>query len=255
MGRDSPTTLRDCFPHTLRSISYNTSQTSQNLRSTKVIPGNITSSGRKEFLTIFNSRVFTSCSTLPITADADQRSAILRWPRDGHKKCSSDMSTSRCSVSNLACQVRSNSSDHQQISTRTASDGHASRNEAHAWQGVQKSYPRHQQNLSPKLPIRRKDHIYVNLLESTIEKGVGCPISLCFYKSTEDGQAASFLSEEIAYYLERRVPFRRIKQLLLRELRTDYIEGVRVNCSGRVGGRSKKAQRARGERFQWGQTS
>ena len=255
MGRDSPTTARDCFPHTLRSISYNTSQTSQNLRSTKVIPGNITSSGRKEFLTVFNSRVFTSCSTLPITADADQRSAILRWPRDGHKKCSPDMSTSRCSVSNLASQVRSNSSDHQQISTRTASDVHASRNEAHAWQGVQKSYPRHQQNLSPKLPIRRKDHIYANLLESTIEKGVGCPISLCFYKSTEDGQAASFLSEEIAYYLERRVPFRRIKQLLLRELRTDYIEGVRVNCSGRVGGRSKKAQRARGEKFQWGQTS
>ena len=135
------------------------------------------------------------------------------------------------------------------MSTRTASDG------VSVWQGVQKGHPRHQQNLCPKLPIPRKDHIYVNLLESTIEKGVGCSISLCFYKSTEDGQAAFFLSQEIAYYLERRVPFRRIKQLLLRELRTDYIEGVRVNCSGRVGGRSKKAQRARGERFQWGQTS
>jgi ribosomal protein S3 len=152
-------------------------------------------------------------------------------------------------LGNLASQVRSNSSDSHQMSTRTASDGVSVR------QGVQRSHLRHQQDLCPKLPIPRKDHIYVNLLESTIEKEVGCPISLCFYKSTEDGQAASFLSEEIAYYLERRVPFRRIKQLLLRELRTDYVEGVRVNCSGRVGGRSKKAQRARGERFQWGQTS
>lgn len=151
-----------------------------------------------------------------------------------------------CSSLLIRCSSKMSSS---KMSTRTASD------RLSAWQSVQKGHPRHRQNLSPQLPIRRRDHIYVNLLESTIEKGVGCSTSLCFYKSTEDGQAASFLSEEIAYYLERRVPFRRIKQLLLRELRTDYIEGVRVNCSGRVGGRSKKAQRARGERFQWGQTS
>ena len=206
MERDSLATLKDCFPYTLRSATYNKSQTLQNLGSTKVISGNNTTSERREFSTFFNSRLFAPSLSL-------------------------------------------SSSDSHQVSTRTASD------DVSVWQGVQKGHPRHQQNLCPKLPIPGKDHIYVNLLESTIEKGVGCSISLCFYKSTEDGQAASFLSEEIAYYLERRVPFRRIKQLLLRELRTDYIEGVRVNCSGRVGGRSKKAQRARGERFQWGQTS
>lgn len=256
MERDSLATLRDRFPYTLPSTTYNTSQTLQNLRSTKVISGNNTNSERREFSTFFNSRVFAPSLSLPSTAiawprqaraGADQRSTVLRWAQDRHRNCSSLLL-----LGNLACQVRSNSSDSHQMSTRTASDGVSVR------QGVQRSHPshpRHQQDLCPKLPIPRKDHIYVNLLESTIEKEVGCPISLCFYKSTEDGQAASFLSEEIAYYLERRVPFRRIKQLLLRELRTDYVEGVRVNCSGRVGGRSKKAQRARGERFQWGQTS
>ena len=238
MGGDSPATLRDCFPHTLRSTTYNTSQTLQNLRSAKVIIDNSTSRERREFSTFCNSRVFAPsssllirCSSLPITTHHYPSLSMLikdqhwykmgtKWVQDGYK-----------------------------ISTRTASNGLS------AWQGVQKGHPRHQQNLSPKLPTPRKDHVYVNLLESTIEKGVGCSMSLCFYKSTDDGQAASFLSEEIAYYLERRVPFRRIKQLLLRELRSDYIEGVRVNCFGRVGGRSKKAQRARGERFQWGQTS
>ena len=108
---------------------------------------------------------------------------------------------------------------------------------------------------SYQLANRKKDHIHLIHLESIISKGLASPTTLHFYKSADETQAAHFMSDQIAYYLERRVPFRRIKQLLLRELKTCYIEGVRVICSGRVGGRSKKAQRARGERFQWGQTS
>ena len=251
MEKDSLATLRDRFPYTLRTTTYNTTQSLQNLRSTKVISGNNTNGKKREFSTFFNSRVFAPSSSLLSTAvawrsqaPADQRSAIFRWAQDGHRNWESVVL-----LENLACQVRSNTTDSHQMSTRTASDG------VSVWRSVQRGHPRHQQDLYPKLPIPRRDHIYVSLLESIIEKKVGCSISLCFYKSTEDGQAASFLSQEIAYYLERRVPFRRIKQLLLRELRTDYIEGVRINCSGRVGGRSKKAQRARGERFQWGETS
>ena len=102
---------------------------------------------------------------------------------------------------------------------------------------------------------RRSAPEYISLLESVIGTGIGSSTRLCFCKSIHDEQTAHFLSEEIAYYLERRVPFRRIKQLLLRELKTHYIEGIRVSCAGRMGGRSKKAQRARRERFQWGQTS
>ena len=32
------------------------------------------------------------------------------------------------------------------------------------------------------------------------------------------------------------------------------ITGIRISCSGRVGGRSKKAQRSRKDTFMWGET-
>jgi small subunit ribosomal protein S3 len=92
-------------------------------------------------------------------------------------------------------------------------------------------------------------------MEAVLGRGLGLSVAMYPYKSMEEEQTARFLSEEIAYYLERRVPFRRIKQALMRELQKRYIEGVKVSCSGRVGGRSKKAQRSREEGFQWGQTS
>ena len=110
-------------------------------------------------------------------------------------------------------------------------------------------------SLSYQFANRRKDHPHITYLESILEESLSSSTALHLYSSVHETQAAHFVSDEIAYYLERRVPFRRIKQLLLRELQTSYIEGVRIICSGRVGGRSKKAQRARGERFQWGQTS
>ena len=110
-------------------------------------------------------------------------------------------------------------------------------------------------SVSYKFADRRKNHLHITYLESILKESLSSPTALYLYNSVHETQAAHFVSDEIAYYIERRVPFRRIKQLLLRELQTFYIEGVRVICSGRVGGRSKKAQRARGERFQWGQTS
>lgn len=104
--------------------------------------------------------------------------------------------------------------------------------------------------------IRKQDqHFSISLMETLLGRELGVSLIMYPYKSIEEEQTAQFLSEEIAYYLERRVPFRRIKQTLMREVERKYIEGVRVSCSGRVGGRSKKAQRAREESFQWGQTS
>lgn len=104
--------------------------------------------------------------------------------------------------------------------------------------------------------IRRQDqHFSIPFMESRLDTGLGLSTTIYPYKSIEEEQTAQFLSEEIAYYLEQRVPFRRIKQTLMHELEKRYIEGIRVSCSGRVGGRSKKAQRAKEERFQWGQTS
>ena len=65
-----------------------------------------------------------------------------------------------------------------------------------------------------------------------------------------------FLATQIVSSLEERVPFRRLKHRLMREcIKDTRIKGVRICCSGRVATRSKKAQKARSESIQWGQTS
>lgn len=102
---------------------------------------------------------------------------------------------------------------------------------------------------------RRGQQLRLSCIESALSVGLGTSTTIYLYRSVQEEQTAQFLSGEIAFYLERRVPFRRIKQALMRDLQKDYIEGVRVRCSGRVGGRSKKAQRAKEDGFQWGQTS
>lgn len=122
-------------------------------------------------------------------------------------------------------------------------------------QGYALSLPRLSSVTSIREIRRQGHHSSIALMEAALGRGLGLPVTMYPYQSIEEEQTAQFLSGEIAYYLERRVPFRRIKQALMRELQKRYIEGVRVSCSGRVGGRSKKAQRAREESFQWGQTS
>ena len=65
-----------------------------------------------------------------------------------------------------------------------------------------------------------------------------------------------FCQVQIAFFLEKRIPFRRIKNKLLKQLsKISAIRGVRITCSGRVGGKSKKAQRSKTECIKYGQTS
>jgi small subunit ribosomal protein S3 len=69
-------------------------------------------------------------------------------------------------------------------------------------------------------------------------------------------QDAHYVVDEIRRLLERRMSFRRIQRLFLRSLAASpRLLGLRVVCAGRVGGKSKKAQRARRDIFQCGQTS
>ena len=69
-------------------------------------------------------------------------------------------------------------------------------------------------------------------------------------------QSAFFWVQEIIYYLERKIPFRRIKTQILKEIpHYKHIKGIRIKCSGRVGGRSKKAQRSKTQSVKMGQTS
>ena len=73
---------------------------------------------------------------------------------------------------------------------------------------------------------------------------------------SQDWQSAGFLADEIVYFLERRVAFRRLKHKIIKKFtENSNIRGVRISCSGRVGGKSKKAQRAKTECVKYGQTS
>lgn len=73
---------------------------------------------------------------------------------------------------------------------------------------------------------------------------------------SQDWQSAGFLADEIVYFLERRVTFRRLKNKIIKKvMENPSIRGIRINCSGRVGGKSKKAQRAKTESVKAGQTS
>ena len=69
-------------------------------------------------------------------------------------------------------------------------------------------------------------------------------------------QSADFLLESIAYLLQRKSSFRQIKDDIFRELdQYQLIKGARLSCAGRLGGRSKKAQKAKTQTAQWGETS
>ena len=64
-----------------------------------------------------------------------------------------------------------------------------------------------------------------------------------------DYLSANSLAEEIAYYMKRGSRFGQIKNRIIQELDQGLISpkiiGMRISCSGRIGGRSKKALRSR----------
>ena len=97
---------------------------------------------------------------------------------------------------------------------------------------------------------------YKNYLEYSLSTLNKIPINLINFKVKNDWQNASYLADEIVYFLEKRVSFRAIKAKILKQLlKNTQIRGIRITCSGRVGGKSKKAQRAKTECIKYGQTS
>ena len=69
-------------------------------------------------------------------------------------------------------------------------------------------------------------------------------------------QNAGFLLESVVYLLQRKSSFRQIKENIFRDLAySQLIKGMRLSCAGRLGGRSKKAQKAKTQSAQWGETS
>lgn len=93
-------------------------------------------------------------------------------------------------------------------------------------------------------------------LELSLSKGYSTLFNLFFFRALIGKQSALLLVQEIVYYLERKIPFRRIKLSLRRETpQYTCIKGIRISCSGRVGGRSKKAQRSKTQSVKIGQSS
>lgn len=97
---------------------------------------------------------------------------------------------------------------------------------------------------------------YKNYLQNYLSTFAKFNIQLIPFKVNQDWQSANYFADELVYFLERRVPFRRLKTLILKQMsQNPKIRGIRITCSGRVGGKSKKAQRTKIESFKYGQTS
>lgn len=92
-------------------------------------------------------------------------------------------------------------------------------------------------------------------LETTMSNYSNLQVQISPFVISNDWQSASYLADEIVYFLEKRIHFIRIKNRLLRQVETlPWIKGLRIICSGRLGGKGKRAQRASQEYFKYGET-
>lgn len=93
-------------------------------------------------------------------------------------------------------------------------------------------------------------------LETTLYSRLLTPSKLCPIRVVQDSQSAQFLAQETAYLLQRGVSFKQIQNQIVADCtKNESVKGIRLSCSGRVGGRSKKAQKSKLQSMQWGNTS
>ena len=107
----------------------------------------------------------------------------------------------------------------------------------------------------PLYPRTVKSKGFLSYIEYILSSQVESNVRLFSWKTRDEKKSALFIVEQIVYFLQKRVPFHRIKQQIWRQLKLKSIQGIRITYSGRLGGRSKKAQRSRRKTFQWGQAS
>ena len=105
-------------------------------------------------------------------------------------------------------------------------------------------------------PVRNVASPWRNHLESCISGTTHHNSTIYFLLCPSVHQNPLFLATQLCFSLENRKTFRRLKDRLMQDISRDSsIKGVRISCSGRVAARSKKAQKAKTESIQWGQTS
>jgi ribosomal protein S3 len=89
-------------------------------------------------------------------------------------------------------------------------------------------------------------------IESNIEKSIQSNTLILPVKIHSRYKSAQFICEYVCQRLQQNIPFRQIyKQLLLEMKKYDEIQGMRITCSGRIGG----VEMARVESRKYGQTS
>ena len=94
-------------------------------------------------------------------------------------------------------------------------------------------------------PRTAKSKGFVSYIEYILSSQLKTNVRLFSWKTRDEKKSALFLVEQIVYFLQKRIPFSRIKQQICRELKLESMQGIRITYSGRLGGRSKKAQRSR----------
>lgn len=124
------------------------------------------------------------------------------------------------------------------------------------FQLISKCFLNRQIDVPQKLAFNTLESKYKNYLESSLSRLYDVELNFLPFRVKNDWQHAPYLADELVYFLEKRIAFRRLKKKILKQLsKIPTIRGVRITCSGRVGGKSKKAQRAKTECIKYGQTS
>lgn len=108
----------------------------------------------------------------------------------------------------------------------------------------------------PILDVNENLIQYRTHLQNSISQHLEFNTKLIPLKVENEWQDAGYFADEIVYLLERRIGFNRLKNRILTQVISNpKIQGIRITCSGRVGGKSKKAQRAKIDSIKYGQTS
>jgi len=76
----------------------------------------------------------------------------------------------------------------------------------------------------------------VTLLRDLIKSKIGVSPSIHFLEEKHPDQSARLLSVWLCSQIEKRVPFRRAMKILMQKAFKAGVEGVKVACSGRLGG-------------------
>lgn len=109
-------------------------------------------------------------------------------------------------------------------------------------------------SINPKLNLKKR--MIQNHLENQLSTYSHLNVECTPFVLSNDWQSATFLADEIVFFLERKIGFLRIKNQLLSQLyRYPWIKGLRIICSGRLGFKGKKSQRASQEYVKYGETS